>query len=212
MNSKRVYLVLILLVGLLLIGLVAGAYGVNKLLAKKAVELTQLKAKSQALDQEKVSLTKAKSDIKKYAELEKIAQSVVPEDKNQAAAVREIVKIAESNNVKLASITFPASTLGSGPAGASTPRPAPAAGGGSKSSGKLSQLEAVKNIPGVYQMVITVNGDSNQPVQYNKFISFLDDLEHNRRTALVSNITIQPNPTNRNLLSFSLTLNQYIKP
>ncbi len=218
MTSKRLYLILIATIGVLFIGLIAGAYGVNNLLGSQAAKLTGLKAKSLALNQEQLSLNRAKKDIQKYADLDKIAKSVVPEDKNQAEAVREIVNIAAGNNINLASITFPASTLGNGPvrsagspASATPAAPAPAAGGASKTAG-LSQLQPVKNIPGVYLLVITVTGDPHQPVKYSKFINFLSALEHNRRTAQVSTITLQPDTKNRDYLTFALTLNEYIKP
>lgn len=208
MNSKRVHLILTGLLSLLFIALIGGAYEINTLLGKESVKLTTLKAKDQAQQQEQVSLIKAKADIENYADLEKITRTIVPEDKSQAEAVRQIVSIAADNGITLASINFPASTLGDGikPGAAAVPVPA----GGGKSS--LSQLQPVKNISGVYQLVIIVNGDPNAPVEYSKFIGFLKDLERNRRTAQVSNITLQPDVKNRNLLSFSLTLNNYIKP
>ena len=122
MNSaKRLHFILIGLIGLLLLGLLAGTYGTNKLLTSQATKLTTLKAKDQALTQEQTSFTKAKKEIKKYADLHKITQSVVPEDKNQAEAVREIVNIAATNNVVLSAVTFPASTLGTTATGAPTP-------------------------------------------------------------------------------------------
>jgi hypothetical protein len=207
MSSKRLHLVLLGVIGLLLIGLVVSAYGLNSLLAEKANKLTEQKAKSQALDEEQLALVKAKKDIAKYADLAKIARTVVPEDKNQAEAVREIVNIAGANNVALASITFPASSLGGGVSGTAT---VPTAA--SSSSTRLSQLQPVKNISGVYQLVITVNGDTNRPVTYNNLISFLSALEHNRRTAQVGSLAIQPDTNNRNFLTFNLTLTEYIKP
>lgn len=214
MNSKRLNRIFAGLIVLLLIALGGGVYGANKLLGQKADHLTGLKAKSQALDQEKVELKKAKQDIEKYAQLEKIAQSVVPEDKNQAEAVREIVNIAAANNVKLASISFPASTLGTAPTSAKSSQAAavPATPNPNSPASKLSQLQPVKSIPGVYLLQIIVTGDPNQPVRYDKFIGFLQALEHNRRTAQVSDITLQPNTNNPNLLSFTLTVNGYIKP
>ena len=199
----------------MLIGLIGGAYGVNSLLSKESRKLTALKAKSQALVQEELALKKAKKDITKYAELEKITRAVVPEDKSQAEAVREIVNIAAANGISLASITFPASTLGNTSSGTVVPSTAPAASATSTATTTpktLSQLQPVKNISGVYQLLVTVNSDSDKPVPYNRFINFLSDLEHNRRTAQVSSITLQPDNNNRNLLNFNLTLTEYIKP
>lgn len=216
MNSKRLHLVLLAVIALLFIGLVGGAYGANKLLVKEADKLRNLKAKSQALVQEEGELKKAKKDIAKYAELEKITRSVVPEDKSQAEAVREIVNIAAANGVSLASITFPASTLGGNASGGaavpSASTAAPATGSSAASPKTLSQLQPVKNISGVYQLLITVSSDTTKPVPYSRFISFLNGLERNRRTAQVSTITLQPDNNNRNLLNFNLTLTEYIKP
>lgn len=208
---------LITAIGVLFIGLLAGAYGANTLLATQATKLTALKAKSQALNEEQASLTKANKDIKTYAPLENITHAVVPEDKNQAEAVREIVNIAAANTIGLASITFPASTLGTGATAVaatpstSTPAALPPAAGSSKTTG-LSQLKAVPGLSGVYQLLINIEGDTNKPVPYAKFVNFLNDLEHNRRTAQVSNIAITPNTDDRNLLTFTLSLNEYIKP
>lgn len=213
MNSKRLYFLLVGLVALLFVGLIAGTYGVNGLLTSQATTLTGLKAKSQALAQEQLSLIKAQKDVKTYAGLEQIAKSVVPQDKNQAEAVREIANIAATYGISLASITFPASTLGNTTGGQSSTGAAVAAPVAASSAvNNLSQLQAVPTIPGVYQLTITVAGDPNKPVAYNNFVSFLSALEHNRRTAQVSTITISPNTANPNLLTFNLGLNEYIKP
>lgn len=217
MSSKRLHTLLIAILALLFIGLLGGAYGVNKLLVSKSNDLIVAKAKSQALDREQLGLDKAKKDIKRYDSLNKIAQAVVPQDKNQAEAVREIVNIAAANDITLAAINFPASTLGNlpnGTAAAATPsvvKTAPATGASSKTP-NLSQLTLLKNIPGVYQLPITINNDTNHPVKYANFINFLSDLEHNRRTSQVQTITIQPAADDRGSIIFSLTLSEYIKP
>jgi hypothetical protein len=220
--SKRLYYALIALVCLLLVGLVAGAYGINQLLTSRAAKVTSLKAKSLALSQEQLSLVNAKKEVKAYTDLLKITQSVVPEDKDQAEAVREIVNIAAANGISLAAINFPASTLGLGANGsvgssssgvASTAPASPSLlNNPNSSASRLSQLLPVKNIPGVYDLLITIQSNTNKPVAYNSFVNFLSNLEHNRRTAEISTITLQPSANNRNLLSFTLTLNEYIKP
>ena len=218
MSSKRLHTALIIALVLLFMGLVGGAYQVNKLLISESDNLVVLKAKSQALDQEQVTLNKAKDDIKRYDNLNQIAQAVVPQDKNQAEAVRQIVNIAAKNGVTLAAINFPASTLGNlpngaAPATASSPATQTAASSvASAKTANLSQLTPLKNIPGVYQLPITINNDMNHPVRYANFINFLNDLEHNRRTSQVQTITIQPAATDRGSIIFNITLNEYIKP
>jgi hypothetical protein len=206
MTGQRLHLILVGVICLLFVGLIGGAYGVNSMLSKEAGKLAAQKAKSQALAQEQVGLKAAQKSIAQYSELEKIAGAVVPEDKNQAEAVRQIANIAAANSISLSSITFPASSLGTS-SGSGTAPVSPTSTGS-----RLSQLQPVKNIAGVYQLVITVTSDNSAPVQYDKFISFLSALEHNRRTAQVSTITLSPNAKNPDLLSFTLSLNEYIKP
>ncbi|MDL2362938.1 MAG: hypothetical protein QFB86_00980 [Patescibacteria group bacterium] len=217
MSSKRLFLVQLVLIGVAVLALFGGVYVANSLLTKKSHDLVALKSKSLALEQEHQTLATYKNELKKYTELQSITRAVVPEDKNQAQAVGEIVKIAAANNINLASITFPASTLGATKAGATagasgTAPPTAAAGAANLKMAGLSQLQPVKDIPGVYLLVITVQGDPQQSVPYSRFIAFLRDLEHNRRTAQVSNITLSPDSENRNNLTFSLSLNEYIKP
>jgi len=210
MTSKRLRWLLIGVLGLLFVGLLAGTYETNKLLGLQASKLIRLKAKSLALATEQQGLIKAKKDIVTYSSLEKIAKSVVPQDKDQAEAVREIVNIAGAYGISLAAISFPASSLGT--SGNAAIVSAAASSSTLKPTTSLSQLQPVKNIPGVYQLQITVVGDPVKPVNYDKFVSFLSALEHNRRTAQVSTIAIQPNAANRSLLTFTLSLNEYIKP
>ncbi len=199
---------------MLCVGLLVATVNINKLLTTRATNLTQLKAKNAALEREQATLKKTAKDMETYADLQKITRSIVPEDKSQAQAVREIVNIANQYDIKLAAITFPASTLGSAPVGtgASAAASTAAAIPVTSQTGKLSQLTPVKNIPGVYQLPITVQSDPTAPVRYDKFVSFLSALERNRRTAQVSTITLEPSKDNRNFLSFTLTLNNYIKP
>jgi hypothetical protein len=217
MSSRRLHLILMGVLVLLFIGLLAGTYKVNKLLTSRADSLVALKARSQSLDEEQVILNKAQKDAARYEDLNKIAQAVVPQDKSQAEAVRQIVNIAADNGVTLASVTFPASTLGSLPGGSSVATtaasvPAAQAKTGSSKGANLSQLTALKNIPGVYQLPITISNDQAHPVQYPNLINFLTALEHNRRTSQVQTISINPAAKNPNNLIFSITLSEYIKP
>jgi hypothetical protein len=148
-----------------------------------------------------MELIQAKQDVKKYQNLATITQNIVPQDKDQAETVLQIVNLANKNGVALASITFPSSSLG-----LQTGQSA------SNSTINLSQLTPVQGIPGVYDLQLVVQSDTTNPVPYSNFISFLSALENNRRTALISAVSIQPNAQDRNTLTFSLTLDEYVKP
>jgi hypothetical protein len=213
MNAKRSYYVMCGIVVLLLIGVLGGAYESQVLLKKESDKLVGLKAKVDALGRQEVALKQAKKDIAASTDLYNIAKVVVPENKNQAQAVRQIVKLAGDNKIALNSITFPASTLGTGAVakpGAAAPSGGASATGGA--SAQLSQLTPVQKIPGVYDLQLTVTSASGAAATYSQLISFLSALEHNRQTALVSSINIQPDATNHNYFSFSLVLDIYIKP
>lgn len=199
MNSRRTYYAMLAVLILLVCGLVGGAYGADKLLTQKARQLADNRLRTAVLAGQEQELARAKQDITKYRSLAGIAASVVPQDKDQAQTVRQIVNIAASSAISLSSITFPNSSLGGGTTAAG-------------SSPRLSQLTPVKGISGVYDLQLTVQSDPNAPVPYDRFVGFLNALEHNRRTALITSITLQPDDKNRDLLSFTLVLDEYIKP
>lgn len=201
MTSKHLYFGMIAIIVLLIGGLAVGAYGADRLLQAQSAQLVSNRLQTSVLAQEQTELIQAKQDVKKYQNLATIAQSIVPQDKDQAETVLQIVNIASENGVTLASITFPSSSLG-----LQTGQTA------SSSSINLSQLTAVPGIPGVYDLQLVVQSDTTNPVPYSNFISFLSALENNRRTALISDVSIQPNAQNRNTVTFSLTLDEYVKP
>lgn len=216
MNSKRLYYILLSIIGLLVVGLVGGAYGANTVLRSQSQKLLDARTKVQALENQQTGLAKARKDIERYSELGIIAKSIVPQDKDQAQTVREIVKIASAAGLKLGSITFPSSNLGS-----AVPPPAavtPAEGGAAPATPAqpatppLSQLKPVAGITGVYDLAITVQSDGSSQTTYSQFIKFLEGLESNRRTALVSGIIVNPDAKNPELVSFTLNINEYIKP
>lgn len=215
MNSKRMYFLLLGLSVLSVIALLGGAYLIDNLLSGQAKHLADLKGQEQVLSAQQAGLAKAKREIAQYQPLEQITKSIVPQDKDQAEAVREIVNIAKNSGITLSNISFPASTLGTSTAGSaagSTSAPAASAPSAAATKSSLSQLLPVKNIPGVYQLQITIQNNEDSVVTYNQLYSFLSQLENNRRTAVVSSLVIQPSASNRNMLTFILTLSEYIKP
>ena len=213
MNSKKLYYILVGVLVLCGLGLVFGAREANSLLEAQSQKLVSLKASDQATAEQKTQLTQDKKDIATYSDLNTIAKSVVPQDKDQAEAVREIVNLASASGIsQLSSITFPPSTLG-----ATTPSSASA--GTSTTTTKsanpkaITQVTPVKDIPGVYDLQITVSQASGKDeVSYGSFLSFLQKLEQNRRTAEVSSITVQPDSKDPNLVSFTLVIDEFIKP
>lgn len=195
MTPKRVFLLMMTLTSLLGVLVLGSAAMSTKVLKRYANGLMEVKLQNRILDEQQSSLTSAKKDIGTYTELNLIARSVVPQDKDQAKTVRSINDIAKTLGIKLSGISFPPSSLGQS----------------SKLSKKETQVTPVTGLKGLYEMQITVQSDSNTPITYDKFIDFLKKLENNRRTAQVSNITILPN-SDGSKLTFNLVLSTYVKP
>lgn len=197
LDAKRLYFVLCGFVVLALLVLAAGVYVANGLLQQKSRDVYSARLKTLSLEERQNKLRKAKADIEKYKELAEIAKGIVPQDKDQAQTVREISNLATASGVKLGSITFPTSSLGA------------------KSTVKGttdSQLKPVESISGTYVLNITVQSDSKASASFDSFVSFLESLEQNRRTALVKGVTLTPDAKNPRNLQFTLTLDEYIKP
>ena len=112
MTSRRVFFVMLGVLGLSFVLLIGGVVAGDVLLKKQSTKLLSLKEDNQVLDEQQKAVLQAKKDIEKYADLEKIAKAIVPQDKDQAKSVREIVSLAEANGVKVVNISFPNSTLG----------------------------------------------------------------------------------------------------
>lgn len=210
-HANRLVICAVILLGLASFYSLAWA---NSTLRKKSEKLVNLRLENELADSQKTSLTQTNKDLATYIELEKIAKAVVPQDKDQAATVREIVKIADESGITLSSITFPNSTLGQAapkPAANSEDSSSTAATQSTKAA-PITQVQAVQGIAGVYAMEITVQQDIVKPATYDQFIKFLSRLEQNRRTAQVTSVNVQLVPGDRNKLSFKLVINAYIKP
>lgn len=203
MTSKKYFYGLLGIFILLIALIIGGAVQGNMLLKKQSQKLTDLKVENAAVDMQQTALLQAKKDVEKYSSLENTLKSVVPQDKDQAKTVREIVQIAAQNNIPINSVTFENSTLGD---------PKAATGGGAATTQPkttLSQVKPVEGINGLYVLPIQI--ESKGKVSYPDFLKFLEALEKNRRTSHVDSINIKPEKTGK-LLDFSLTINAYVKP
>jgi len=215
MNSRKVYFVMIgifvLLVGALIGTVVVG----NQYLKTQSTKLVAAKLDQQSLNEQQTALIKAKKDLEKYDDLLAVAKGIVPQDKDQAKAVREIVSLAQDTGVSLESITFDDSTLGQASA---APAVVTKTGQEQTAAAKtavspVTQGKAVEGIPGVYSVPINIVSTKNNN-QFPNFIAFLGKLETGRRTAQVEKVSITPGVTAGGFeyINFNLTVNIFVKP
>lgn len=196
MTPKRYYYILVSLAIVLMLMIAGSALGSDKILSLEAANLSKLKAESQSIEELQDSLIRNKSDLTRYKELNEIAKAIVPQDKDQAQTIREIVNIARSSGIdRLSSVTFPSSTLG-----------------GVGVNNNITQVTKVPGINGVFLLPITVTVNDDNAVTFSQLIAFLSGLEQNRRTAQVTSLNLHPNEKNPEIISFSIIINEYIKP
>lgn len=208
MTPKRVNLLMIVLSAVLAVGCVGAVIGGDRLLKKESDTIVQRRLDNAVLDKEQLALAQAKQDLQNYADLQQIAKQVVPQEKDQALTVRQIIALADKSGVKIGSIGFPGSSLGN-KAAAST---GTTSGDTKSTSSAISQAKPVTGVNGLLALDVVVSSDNTHPCTYDQFIAFLNSLETNRRTAQVSQLSIQPDSRDPSRLNFNLTLRVYIKP
>src|SRR5476651_1037126 len=151
-SSKQLRWILLGLLGLAIIVFIAVTSVGLSMLKSKSQKMVDLKLQSAAAENQLTSLGLAKKEIKQYGYFKTVAQDVIPNDKNQAAAVLQINQFASSAGFQLQEITFPASTLGLSTAATSTSVNAQTASPASL----LSQATPVVGIAGLYSVQLTV--------------------------------------------------------
>jgi hypothetical protein len=205
MSSKKVFYIMVAVLVLISLGSVATLVFGESTLREQGAKLVDLKLESQLLDEQQNAIKKANQDIEKYSNLEQIAKSIVPQDKDQAKAVREIVAIAAKAGMSIQNISFDNSNLGVAGTTPTAAQTAPL---------QISQAKPVAGLPGVYAVGMTIEPVGGSTASYYNFLSLLEGLENNRRTAQVTTVSVQPRTSRGTVIGYDykLTLNIYIKP
>jgi hypothetical protein len=220
MTSKKLHRYLIILFALIILGSAFIVRYANSWLTTSSQELSMLKlevdtleAKRQGLEQAKITLADNKVGLS-------ILDQAVPTDKDQARIVSELFKIADNANLTIASVGFPTSTLGQSTQAPTTTTPTPttttdAATGSStpattdttqttaKPAQSISQATPLKDIPGIQSIEVSLGALNSKTLppgsgmRYSELLSFLRNIERNRRTIQVKSINIgQGTPVN----------------
>jgi hypothetical protein len=222
LTPQRLRLILLGLLGASLLIFGATVFLGLSNLNKKSQGMVALKTKSKTVDAQVANLSKAKKDVDKYKYFNQVAVTVIPNDKNQAQAVSDIFQIASQSGLLLENVTFPSSTLGLKlaipPTSTST---TPQSTVSSDKQKLLSQAKPVAGIAGLYSIELTITPQTgsavpnNLQVTYPKLLDFLNRIERNRRTAQITQVSIQPlgNTTSPSqFINFTLSINIFIKP
>lgn len=217
MNNKKFFYLTTLLLILSFIALFGLAYYGNSYLVKKSDEVVDLKLKNIELSEQQRAYQTLKVNVDKYSYVEDILNSALPKEKDQAKTAREIFQLAEESGIRLAAIQYPASTLAT-PAPTTDSTSSSTTGGVTKTdpAKNISQAEPVTGLNGVYAIKATITPivDKDNPVTYDRLISYLDKLESNRRALQVTDIEVSPlgKSGESNAISFTITIKIFIKP
>ncbi|MBX4190882.1 hypothetical protein KW794_02225 [Candidatus Saccharibacteria bacterium] len=220
LDSKNLRLVLLgslgfstlLFIVILLLGL--------SVLGKESQKMVSLKVQNQTAEAQLENLEQAKKQVEQYSFFKDVTKTVIPSDKDQAAAVIEIYNIAQESGINVQSITFPQSSLGltTGTTSSTSQQDATSK---STSAKIISQAKPVSGIAGLYSLELTIvpQSDSKTPankqITYDKMLDFLRRIENNRHTAQITDVNISPAAAAGNTssgLTFSLSINIFIKP
>ena len=209
MTPKRFFYVMTTLFTLSIVGGGAMLYLSNSILQARSSDVVELKLQSAEVEAQLTAYQAAKKDVEKYAYLDTIIKSALPQDKDQARTVREIFALATQSGITIKSVQFPTSTLGSAAGGAvpgSTVSP----------SAAVTQAKPVEGLNGVYSVetIVTPYADGTAyKVTYAQLIDFLSRIESNRRAMQVASIQLIPlGQSASDSISFTITLNIFIKP
>lgn len=198
------------------VGLVGGAMYIGySSMQASSNSLVNAKLDTMLAEEKEKTFIKAKKDLEKYKGLSETLQKILPKDKDQARAVRELYKISDEAGVSIVSITFPSSTLGAKAAAAPT---APAgtdktATTSTAAQKAVSQAAPVSGLPGVQgiDLELSVEGQNDSFTQFSRMVTFLQKVEQNRRSMQIKKITVTPDDTTRNV-KFELTVTIFVKP
>jgi hypothetical protein len=210
-KAKQLYFVLLAGCVIALASISGVFYLGNTLLTTQSKKLLDKKIELAAQEEEEKNISQAKKDIEKYKDINEIAKSIVPQDKDQAKTVREITNLAAKSGTPVQNISFASSSLGQ----KATPAPATTGSDGQAKAAQqppVTQVKAVDGINGVYAMQIDIANNSQNPTSYQSVIKFLQNLENNRRTAHITNITITPDSKNTSSITYTISMQVYIKP
>lgn len=223
MNAKRFFYVLIGIIGLLVVVCAGLVVGGNQLMAKTSQKLIEAKLNNSLADVKIGEYLKAKTYMNQNQDVRPIVDNMIPKNKDQDTATKELYKIADSAGVAITSIQYPSSNLGlKAAASASSTATSDKTSGASTTPttpavAPLSQAKAADGLPGVQGIDVELRltaTDTKSPITYDSLIKFLKLVELNRRSMQIKKVFVQPDKPGNGLVKLSpqITITIFVKP
>ena len=211
MNAKKLFFGLIGLTVALILATAGVFYFANSFFVRSSSKLNDLKVQNSVIEKNEQIYTKARNDLAKNKDLKQTVEDALPKEKDQAKAIKEIIQIGKNTGVKIEKIEFTDSTLGDkAKTTATTPSSSASATTPQAPSATITQAKPITGISGVQgiEMKVTLSGPNDKtPIDYNGFVSFLDQVSNNRRSMQIAQLDIQPG-----LKKADLKINIFVKP
>lgn len=211
MSSKAMRWLLVGALALTAAAFIVILLGSFSMLDRESKKLVDLKLQNHTAETQLSLLPDAKKQVDQYGYFNDVAKTVLPSDKDQAQAVSDIYEMASDSGIAIQDLTFPASTLG-----ATSTSTASSSAATTPAKTVISQASPVSGISGLYSIPLTITPQTgakvpaDKKVTYAKFVTFLQHVEKNRRTAQVTKVDVTP--ADNGDFNFVITVNLFIKP
>jgi len=190
-NPHKAFFGLLGLIGLSILGVALVFTFLQNGLADPATTIGDLKADLELTERQVQVYESAQAKVEELAFVNELAEEVLPSDKSQAEVVSQLKKFAEDTGTSIKLIEFV-----TGPEETGDP--------------SLSQTNAVEGLAGI--RALEVNLTLQEGLTYKQFLAYLEKVENSRRKMQVIQISITPDPENRNSLSSALlSIQIYLK-
>lgn len=190
MSPKTVFFGMIgVVIVAILLGVGGFIIGENRI-AERVLEVSNLKADQEVVQQEVAVFEDAQSKVEKYSSVLEIADRVLPPSKNQAELIAELKKFANDTSIVIQQISFES-------------------GEQSKNSA-TSQTTSIEGLTGVLAIPTAITFEPG--LSYQELLNFLKKVEQNQRIMQVKNVSLTPDQKTPNVLASALIeINVFLK-
>lgn len=214
MTTKKAHYGLLGLLVLVIVAIGLAMYFSRVFLKSNSDSLVNAKLELYKIDETEYIYRKNQAILQENQETADILASVLPQEKDQAKAVREITQIASDNGLSVKAIRFPGSDL------VITNKPVAAQTQGSTTTPQatpsgptISQAKPVNglnNVLGIAVEVELTSARSGAQISTDQVLSFLQQIENNRRNIRVTSINFGSSVDEGKTLKIDTLL--FIKP
>ena len=182
MNTKKAYYLFLGVLVLMIVALGAILYFSRTFLLSNSNRLVAAKLELYKIDETESAYKKNQSLLESNVATAEALAAIVPSEKDQARAVRELTQIAGENGLTIKAVRFPGSDLVVKKTTGTTSTT------NTPSVSQAKPVPGLNNVLGVAVEVELNHATPNTPISTDQVLGFLNQLENNRRNIRVTSI------------------------